>query len=106
MCHILFQCQGSLSIPSNAAHQLIERIGEAETNCFPNMHVQDFCTMLLNHSRDKDFMTFIAVKTHSGMCLLFKILCKINTIALFFVFFFTYHCIFDVKLQCVCVCFF
>ena len=26
MCHILFECKGSLSIPSDAAHQLKERI--------------------------------------------------------------------------------
>ena len=52
MCQILFECKGSLSIPSDAAHQLRERICEAETNCFPNMHVQNFCTILLNHCRD------------------------------------------------------
>ena len=28
MCQILFECKGSLSIPSDAAHQLIERVGE------------------------------------------------------------------------------
>ena len=43
MCHILFECKGSLSMPNDAAHQLRERICEAETNCFSNMHVQDFC---------------------------------------------------------------
>ena len=50
-CQILFECKGSLSISSDAAHQLRERICEAETNCFPNMHVQDFFTIRLNHSR-------------------------------------------------------
>ena len=45
MCLILFECKGSLSIPSDAAHQLRERICEAETNCFPNMHVRNFCTI-------------------------------------------------------------
>ena len=47
-------------MPSDAAHQLRERICEAETNCFSNMHVQDFCTILLNHSRDKGFMTLLS----------------------------------------------
>ena len=34
ICHISFECKGSLSIPSDAAHQLRERICDAETNCF------------------------------------------------------------------------
>ena len=70
MYHILFECKGSLSIPSDAAHQLRERICEAEINCFPNMHVQDFCTILLNHSRDKGFMTLVSKRIQECACCL------------------------------------
>ena len=70
MCHISFECKGSFSIPSDAAHQLRERIGEAETSCFPNMHVQDFCTILLNHSRDTGFMTLLSKCIQECACYL------------------------------------
>ena len=70
MCHILFECKGSLSMPSDAAHQLRERICEAETNCFSNMHVQDFCTILLNHSRDKGFMSLLSERIQECTCYL------------------------------------
>ena len=58
MCHILFDCKGSLSIPSDAAHQFRERLCESGNYCFLNIHVQYFCTILLNHIRDEGFTTF------------------------------------------------
>ena len=70
MCHILFECRGSLSIPSDAAHQLRGRICEAETNCFPNMHVQDFCTIPMNHSHDKGFLTLLSKRIQECACYL------------------------------------
>ena len=91
MCHISFECKGSLSIPSDAAHQLRERICDAETNCFPSMHVQHFCTILLNHNRDKGFMTLLSKRIQECACYL-KSSVK---------FFFAYHCTFYVGLQCV-----
>ena len=70
MCHILFECKGSISIPSDAAHQLTEKICEAETNCSPNTHVQDFCTILLNHSHDEGFMTLLSKRIQECACYL------------------------------------
>ena len=87
MCHILFECKGSLSIPNDAAHQLRERICEAETICFSNMHVQDFCTILLNHSRDKGFMTLLSERIQECTCYL-KSSVKLTPLLCFFCFFY------------------
>ena len=107
MCHILFECKGSLSIPSDAAHQLRERICEAETNCFPNMHIQDFCTVYLNHSGDKGFMTLLSNRIQECACYL-KSSVKLTPLLCFFFVFFL-HIIASLMLGfnvCVCVFFF